>query len=26
VILGQTTFGKGTVQNLVPLDRWSPKR
>src|SRR5438046_1536762 len=25
VILGQTTFGKGTVQNLVPLDRWSPK-
>jgi len=25
VILGQTTFGKDTVQNLVPLDRWSPK-
>lgn len=25
VILGQTTFGKGTVQNLVPLDRWSTK-
>jgi carboxyl-terminal processing protease len=25
VILGQTTFGKGTVQNLVPLDRWSQK-
>src|SRR5262252_1804410 len=25
VILGQTTFGKGTVQNLVPLDRWSSK-
>ena len=24
-ILGQRTFGKGTVQNLVPLDRWSPK-
>ncbi len=24
-ILGQTTFGKGTVQNLVPLDRWSSK-
>jgi carboxyl-terminal processing protease len=24
-ILGQTTFGKGTVQNLVPLDRWSQK-
>ena len=23
VILGQRTFGKGTVQNLVPLDRWS---
>jgi carboxyl-terminal processing protease len=26
VILGQTTFGKGTVQNLVPLDRWSPEK
>jgi carboxyl-terminal processing protease len=25
VILGQTTFGKGTVQNLVQLDRWSQK-
>jgi carboxyl-terminal processing protease len=26
VILGQTTFGKGTVQNLVPLDsRWASK-
>jgi carboxyl-terminal processing protease len=25
LILGQTTFGKGTVQNLVPLDRWSQK-
>src|SRR5579872_1647387 len=25
IILGQRTFGKGTVQNLVPLDRWSPK-
>ncbi len=25
VVLGQRTFGKGTVQNLVPLDRWSPK-
>src|SRR6201996_3190394 len=24
-ILGQRTFGKGTVQNLVPLDRWSQK-
>jgi carboxyl-terminal processing protease len=23
LILGQTTFGKGTVQNLMPLDRWS---
>ncbi|MGH7747239.1 MAG: carboxy terminal-processing peptidase, partial [Candidatus Dormibacteria bacterium] len=23
LILGQTTFGKGTVQNLVPLDRHS---
>jgi len=23
VIVGQTTFGKGTVQNLIPLDRWS---
>ena len=25
VILGQRTFGKGTVQNLVPLDRWSQR-
>jgi len=25
VIVGQRTFGKGTVQNLVPLDRWSQK-
>ncbi|MBV8495627.1 MAG: carboxy terminal-processing peptidase, partial [Gammaproteobacteria bacterium] len=25
LILGQTTFGKGTVQNLVPLDRWPQK-
>src|SRR5579883_2867819 len=25
VIIGQNTFGKGTVQNLVPLDRWSQK-
>jgi carboxyl-terminal processing protease len=24
-IVGQRTFGKGTVQNLVPLDRWSPR-
>src|SRR5579863_10345751 len=23
LILGQTTLGKGTVQNLMPLDRWS---
>ena len=23
LILGQTTFGKGTVQSLMPLDRWS---
>jgi carboxyl-terminal processing protease len=23
IVLGQTTFGKGTVQNLIPLDRWS---
>jgi carboxyl-terminal processing protease len=25
VIIGQNTFGKGTVQNLVPLDRWNDK-
>ena len=25
VIIGQNTFGKGTVQNLIPLDRWSRK-
>ncbi len=25
LVLGQRTFGKGTVQNLVPLDRWSSK-
>jgi carboxyl-terminal processing protease len=25
VVMGQRTFGKGTVQNLVPLDRWSPR-
>ena len=24
-VLGQRTFGKGTVQNLIPLDRWSQK-
>jgi carboxyl-terminal processing protease len=25
LIIGQNTYGKGTVQNLVPLDRWSEK-
>ncbi|MFO7276949.1 MAG: carboxy terminal-processing peptidase [Pseudomonadota bacterium] len=25
IVLGQRTFGKGTVQNLVPLDRWSQR-
>jgi carboxyl-terminal processing protease len=25
LILGQTTFGKGTVQSLMPLDRYSSK-
>jgi carboxyl-terminal processing protease len=25
VVLGQRTFGKGTVQNLVPIDRWSAR-
>ena len=25
LIVGQRTFGKGTVQNLVPLDRWSQR-
>jgi carboxyl-terminal processing protease len=25
VVLGQRTFGKGTVQNLVPLSRWSAR-
>jgi carboxyl-terminal processing protease len=24
-IIGQRSFGKGTVQNLVPLDRWTQK-
>jgi carboxyl-terminal processing protease len=24
-IVGQNTFGKGTVQNLIPLDRWSQR-
>jgi carboxyl-terminal processing protease len=25
LIIGQTTFGKGTVQSVIPLDRWSSK-
>jgi carboxyl-terminal processing protease len=25
IVVGQRTFGKGTVQNLVPLDRWSQR-
>lgn len=25
VVLGQRTFGKGTVQNLVPLSKWSSR-
>jgi carboxyl-terminal processing protease len=25
LILGQTTFGKGTVQSVIPLDRWSQR-
>jgi carboxyl-terminal processing protease len=25
VVLGQRSFGKGTVQNLVPLDRWQQR-
>lgn len=25
VIIGQTSFGKGTVQSVIPLDRWSSK-
>ncbi len=25
LIIGQNTFGKGTVQNLIPLDSWSRK-
>ena len=24
-VIGQRTFGKGTVQNLIPLDRWTQK-
>ncbi len=24
-VVGQRTFGKGTVQNLVPLDRWTQR-
>jgi carboxyl-terminal processing protease len=25
LVIGQRSFGKGTVQNLIPLDRWSNK-
>ncbi|HEY5019570.1 MAG TPA: carboxy terminal-processing peptidase, partial [Steroidobacteraceae bacterium] len=25
LIIGQTSFGKGTVQSVIPLDRWSTK-
>jgi carboxyl-terminal processing protease len=25
LIIGQTSFGKGTVQSVIPLDRWSSK-
>jgi carboxyl-terminal processing protease len=25
VVIGQTTFGKGTVQSVIPLDRWSSR-
>ncbi len=25
VVIGQRTFGKGTVQNLMPIDRWSQR-
>jgi carboxyl-terminal processing protease len=25
LIIGQTTFGKGTVQSVIPLDRWSSR-
>jgi carboxyl-terminal processing protease len=25
VVIGQRSFGKGTVQNLVPLDRWQQR-
>ena len=25
IVLGQRTFGKGTVQNLVPLSKWSSR-
>jgi carboxyl-terminal processing protease len=24
-VIGQRTFGKGTVQNLIPLDRWTQR-
>jgi carboxyl-terminal processing protease len=26
VIIGQNTFGKGTVQNLIPLERWNGRQ
>ena len=25
LVIGETSFGKGTVQNIVPLDRWPAK-
>jgi carboxyl-terminal processing protease len=25
LVIGQTTFGKGTVQSVIPLDRWSSR-
>ncbi len=25
IVVGQRTFGKGTVQNLIPLDRWAQR-
>src|SRR5690606_3497311 len=26
LVIGETSFGKGTVQNIVPLDRWPAKK